>query len=165
VDAKLTAEQASYGTQVCRPLTTARKIVNINEATIKWKSAALLLKYNIEMKVNFVVENTSGLYVKVMDVDDKVISIITEDEFMQEFDITGKKSISVTFEGIKATELSKICKFAVFNSDGEQISDTLVYSAESYAYSKQNSESSLANLVKRLIMYGDSAFLYFNKNI
>ena len=165
VDAKLTAEQASYGTQVCRPLTTARKIVNINEATIKWKSAALLLKYNIEMKVSFVVENTSGLYVKVMDVDDKVISIITEDEFMQEFDITGKKSISVTFEGIKATELSKICKFAVFNSDGEQISDTLVYSAESYAYSKQNSESSLANLVKRLIMYGDSAFLYFNKNI
>ena len=49
----------------------------------------------------------------------------------------------------------------VRDSEGNELGGTAVYSIESYAYSMQSSTNTeLVELVKAMMMYGDSAYAY-----
>ena len=63
----------------------------------------------------------------------------------------------VHFRSINAAQMSEVLYVSV-HRDGTQVSNTITYSIESYAYSKQNDANPrLAELVKRMMCYGDSA--------
>ena len=51
-------------------------------------------------------------------------------------------------------------KYIVYDNENRAISDTLMYSIESYAFKLQNEDTALADLVKAMMMYGDSASAY-----
>ena len=66
--------------------------------------------------------------------------------------------------GYHAGQMSDILYITVYNGD-VPVSSTVSYSIESYAYSKQNDSSpQLANLVKAMMKYGKSAYIYDNKS-
>ena len=67
----------------------------------------------------------------------------------------------VHFRNINASQMSEPILVAVYR-DGVQVSNTISYSIESYAYSKQNDTTTpyLASLVKRMLCYGDSCKAY-----
>jgi hypothetical protein len=67
---------------------------------------------------------------------------------------------SFTFYGLLASELRTVVDVAVY--EGEiQLSETLRYSAESYA--SKNATGALAGLCKALFAYSDSAKAFFAK--
>ena len=64
------------------------------------------------------------------------------------------------FRGVKATEFNDEV-VAVIKKDGEQISQTLYYSVNTYIQKNQNStDKELAELVQAIYNYGESAKLF-----
>ena len=70
------------------------------------------------------------------------------------------KQYSFTFYGLLASELRTIVDVAIYNGN-TQLSETLRYSAESYA--AKTGTTALAALTKALFAYSDSAKAYFTK--
>jgi hypothetical protein len=67
---------------------------------------------------------------------------------------------SFTFYGLLASELRTVVDVAVYEGN-VQLSETLRYSAESYA--SKNTNGALGELCKALFAYSDSAKAYFTK--
>ena len=73
------------------------------------------------------------------------------------FKSTGTKGrYYVYIDGINLTDMSKPLTFTVYDKDGNQVSDTLTYSVESYAYAKQSASGAIKNLVNAMMNYGDA---------
>jgi len=69
---------------------------------------------------------------------------------------------SVKFSGLNAGQMSEKVYLTMYK-DGIAVSNTVCYSIESYAYSKQSSQiEHLADLVKAMMKYGYSAYSYVN---
>lgn len=64
------------------------------------------------------------------------------------------------FRGLTAVQMSDTVYATAYHGD-EEISNTVSYSIESYAYAKQNdADETLAALVKAMMKYGNAARAY-----
>lgn len=158
VNVNLTEEQKAWGTSMERTLETVQNLEykTIDNPSVQWKGGGLNLQKSVGMRFKISADNIETLTVKVTnDIGEE--TIITSDAF----EVTDG-GYYVFFEGLNAGQMSDVVYLTVY--DGETaVSNTIRYSIESYAYSKQNSNDvKLSELVKAMIKYGDSAKAYIN---
>lgn len=161
-DSKLTDEQASWGTSALRELKTVKSIPSkAEEDSAKWVGMTLFLENKVAIRGYFDVNESEGVVVKVTDTNNNVLATLTEDIFEE---VTGPEGTPVKtflFEALDVSQMSKTVCFTVCDSEGNELGGTAVYSIESYAYSMQSSTNTeLVELVKAMMMYGDSAYAY-----
>ena len=69
---------------------------------------------------------------------------------------------ALRFDGLNPAQLSEAIKLTVYDGD-TRISNTLTYSAESYAYAMQD-DGTVGSLVKAMMRYGRSVAECFGNN-
>lgn len=154
-NAELTEAQKALGTAEVPEL---KSVTNpayevIENPKAAWKSVGLNLMDSVVMRFGFTAENVSNLTVKVKSGDNEWT--ISSGEFV----LSGDRYY-VYFNGLNAGQMSDDVYVTVYEGD-TAVSDTLLYSIESYAYSMQNdADANLANLVISMMKYGNSAYAY-----
>ena len=68
-----------------------------------------------------------------------------------------------SFNNLYSKEMSIPVNFTLYNADGEQMSNTAVYSIESYVVGTSTMGENIKNLSQALIKFGDSAKAYLTK--
>ena len=156
----LTEEQKAFGTTtapVCRSVTNSA-YVRVDSPKASWRSATLMLRECISVQVKLRASDITGYVVRVRNHAGKLLAEIPAASFTDE----GSGVYSVRYDGVTAIRLSETLLFTVYSGD-TAVSNTLAYSVESYAASKQNgSDSTLAALVNALMNYGRSASAWFS---
>ena len=160
-DAKLTAEQASWGTQTMRTLVSTEKTPDFN-GDAEWIGMTLQLGNKVSIRGYFSAPISEGMYIKVTDSSGNLLYKITEQDITSEAGTAGTVvAHSFVFDKLTARQMSETVGFTVYNAQNQNISGTFMYSIESYVQRNLNAAStSLANLLKTMIMYGDSARAY-----
>ena len=157
VNADLTDEQKALGTQKTPSLKSAANAfyTTIENATVTWEGAHLYLIDTVEMKFVFKAESTEGLTVKITTDAGKNYTVTSFEEY------TSGTAYVATFDVFSACQMSEIVYVTVFDAQGNAVSNTYRYSIESYAAAMQfNNDTNLANLVKAMMVYGNSAKAY-----
>ncbi len=159
VNEDLTEEQKALATGKAPVYESVQNLTykTIDNPTVQWKGAGLNLVDAVTMRFKITADSASyeNLEVKV-ETDDRIWTIPYE-EFSE---TTG--GYYVYFSGLNAGEMSEPVYLTVYEND-EAVSNTLSYSIESYAYSKQNStDTNLVNLLEAMMKYGNSAYAYAN---
>ena len=153
-NAKLTDEQQAMVNEPAKlestDLDTKNKVVDAPKAT--WKGAGLVLDQAVTLRLKFAAQSVSGLSVKITS------------ESGQSWNLTkfvpGDGVYYVYFNGLHAGQMREKLYMTIYEGD-TAVSNTVCYSIASYAYEKQNSGvSGLADLVKAMMKYGDSASMY-----
>ena len=165
VDASMTAQQRAYlsNTETLTFTATDSYLGDTDIPFVTWVGKTLDLGSKVGMKFVF---NTANYVGNIADLTMKVsykgsngetkTVILTNAEAYG----SGGTQYSFTFYGLLASELRTIVDVAIYEGD-MQISETLRYSAESYA--AKNTNGALAELCKALFAYSDSAKAYFAK--
>ncbi len=157
--ARLTEKQLAWGTELQRELVSCKDQMYqvIDNPTVEWKGAGLNLHESVAVRFKIVTDSYEGIEVKII-MDGWTQTIKAED-----FDYRADGAY-VHFNGLNAAQLSSPIYVTAYR-DGVQVSNTICYSVESYAYAKQNDTTVpyLASLVKRMMCYGDSARAYIGK--
>lgn len=158
VNASLTEDQVNWGTHaepvLDTMLDTAYKTVDDPKA--KWKGAGLHLQEAVSMRLKFTAESIDGLTIKIE--SGSSTWTISSEKFKEE----SAGVYYVYFTGLNAGQMRQGVLLTIYDGD-TPVSNTVCYSIESYAYEKQNSTiAGLADLVKAMIRYGDSACAYVN---
>jgi len=157
VDADLTEEQLLWGTVEDPDLETVLDTAyeTVKDPTVQWKGAGLFLDDSVSLRFKLSAESIDGLTVKVKGET-------------QEWTVFASEFVETTggyylyFDKLNAGQMSEKLYLTVYSGD-VAVSNTVCYSIESYAYEKQSSSiSNLADLVKAMMKYGDSAWNYVN---
>lgn len=157
-NAFLTAEELAWGTSEDSELTSATNVefVAINSPSVAWKGASLYLNDSITMQFVFSTEeNIDEVKVIVKNQEGDTVKEINPSDMTRYGEYYLAK-----FKGLNAGQMKDIVYVTAYCGENA-ISNTLAYSIESYAYSKQNdTNEKLANLVKAMMRYGDSAYCF-----
>ncbi len=158
VNADLTEEQKAWATSSDLNLESAtnKEYTKIDNPQVKWTAVGLHLGDAVTIRYKMVADSFEGI----------TFHIQTEDGAkqwtMSSSDIDEKDGVPcLYFSGLNADEMSKPLLITAYEGD-KAVSNTLRYSIESYAYSKQDDTTTayLANLVKAMMKYGNSAYNY-----
>ena len=157
-NAKLTEAELAYGTSLTRELVGCRNAAyeTVDAPTVKWSGAGLNLRESVAIRIKFSTESYEGLEIRVTLAGETYV--IGETDFDYRTDGT-----YVHFQNLTAAQMSEPIYVRAYR-DGVQVSNTMSYSIESYAYAKQNDTSIpyLADLVKAMMAYGDACRSYTN---
>ena len=153
-NAKLTAEQKAWGTQGTPALSSKlnTKAVVVENATVTWKAASLVLDNAVTMRFRFAADSVDGLTVKVTGAG--------QEWTISQFEDAGDGQYYVYFSGLSARQMREVVSVTVYEGD-TAVSNTLEYSIETYACKTQN-VARLGDLVLAMMRYGDSAAAYLN---
>jgi len=159
VNSMLTEVQKTYGTSATPMLEsiTDKYFVENENAVIEWKSASLYLYNTIAIRVKFSAESIDGVKAK--------IECAGKEYWYDETEFVYDESSGiymVEFDRLKPAQLREACYFTVYSQDGIALSNTLRFSAESYAYVVQGYQNNLSDMIIAMIKYGDSAYSYIN---
>ncbi len=155
VNSNLTDTQLAWGTAQEPTLTTALNTTykTVENPLITWKGAGLNLKDSVAMRFKFLAEDINGLSLKIT-------SDVGEWDFNADKFVLQDGVYYIQFTGLNAGQMSEKVYLTMYKN-GVAVSNTVCYSIESYAYNKQNSaDTALANLVKAMMKYGNSANAY-----
>ena len=159
INAELTEAQKAYGTSADPVL---ENILNtkhevLEGATAKFVGVGLDLENAVIVRMTLKVEDKTGVTVKfVVDGEEYIV------------DASAFKAVSgytdryyVYFDKLNATQFREAIDVTAYK-DGAAITNTLRYSVESYAYANQSNTDIeyLIEMVKAVIVYGDSAYAY-----
>ena len=154
-NASLTEEQAGWGTigtiELNSVMNKAYEV--IDSPSVIWSGAGLNLKDSVTMRFKISAESLDGLYVKVKSESGewKINS-----KYFEETD----GGYYVYFSALNAGQMSESVYLTAYKGD-VAVSNTICYSIESYAYSKQNdADSKLVKLLNDMMKYGRSANVY-----
>ena len=155
-NAKLTAEQKSWGSSGdLRALTTCKNFGD-NNGEVKWYGVSALMGDRVQMRVYFEAEDTTGLTAVAK----------SGDNTWDLTDITPKDGkYYVDFSYLNPTQMSEQVTMQVYRN-GAAVSTEMRYSLESYAESwLRRSDASAAQkaLVTAMIRYGDAAKAYMDR--
>jgi len=155
-NSRLTESQLACGTELTRELVNHKDLEHevVENPTVQWKGAGLNLKESVAIRFRLEAESYEDLEVRV------TLAGRTFKFFSSDFDYRDDGTY-VHFTYLNAAQLSEPVYITAYR-DGVQVSNTLCYSVESYAYSKQTVTTIpyLASLVERMMCYGDSAKAY-----
>ena len=153
--ARLTPEQLAWRTESCRDLVSCRDdgFETVEAPTVLWEGAGLNLRQSVAIRFKLKAESYRGLEVRIT-LADKTYVIPGEDLEHRE------DGTYVHFTSLTAAQMSEPVYATVFRGE-EQVSHTFRYSIESYAAAKgEDTVPYLAELVQRMMCYGDSAKAY-----
>lgn len=165
VNAELTEEQKAYATPTIPALTDNRAVSGTANG-LELKGITLLMQEKIAIKYYFTHKNYTG---KMSDLTMKVTYVDSNGQ-TQTSEISGDKfttngdSYAVVFDELNPTQLHTVCTAEVFDKDGKKVSQTVTYSAESYAARKLadgKTNEKFAKLLREMMKYGDSSAKYF----
>ncbi len=165
VNAELTEEQKAYATPTVPALTDNRAVSGTANG-LELKGITLLMQEKIAIKYYFTHKNYTG---KMSDLTMKVTYVDSNGQ-TQTSEITGDKfttngdSYAVVFDELNPTQLHTVCTAEVFDKDGKKVSQTVTYSAASYAARKLadgKTNEKFAKLLREMMKYGDSSANYF----
>jgi len=159
VNAALTTEQAAWGTQTLRELVNSEsKPSSVGDAV--WTRIGLIIESKVDIMGYFSIPTSmTGVTVRATDSDGNLISVIRDFEETQ--GANGVKNMSFVFDKLTAKNMSDVVGFTVYNSQGVNISGQYLFSIESAAQKNQNSTNAeLADFLKAMMIYGDSARAY-----
>ena len=125
------------------------------EPTAEWNTAGLALGSIVAVKAGFAAENVADLKVKISVGDDT--TVLTKEMLTKT-----ANGYALRFDGLNPAQLSEAIKLTVYDGD-TRISNTLTYSAESYAYAMQD-DGTVGSLVKAMMRYGRSVAECFGNN-
>ncbi len=157
VNAKLTEEQKAWGTSDAPVYKTVQNLSykTIESPTVSWMGGGLNLEDSVTMRFKISAESIDNLTVKA-ETEESIWTIPAE-----EFEMT-TGGYYVFFDGLDASQMSESVYLTVYSGD-TPVSNTICYSIESYAYSKQSSaDANLVNLLAAMMKYGNSANAYVN---
>ncbi len=155
--AQLTDAQKAWGTATDRALTTVQDTEYIlnDGAAVNWKGAGLSLQNSVALRLKIDAANVEGLYAKVVNANGEYT--IPSSRFVKT-----EGGYYVYVDRLSVANISNASYITIYDENGP-ISNTLCYSAESYAYSmksKTDSSQLLIDLINAMIRYGDSAKAY-----
>ncbi len=158
VNADLTEEQKAWATSSNLNLESAtnKEYAKIDNPQVEWKSVGLHLGDAVMVRYKMVADSFEGITFRIQTEDG------AKQWTMSSSDIVVKDNVTyLYFSGLNADEMSKPLLITAYKGN-EAVSNTLRYSIESYAYSKQNDTTTahLADLVKAMMKYGNSAYNY-----
>ena len=165
VDADMTEVHRSYlsNTNTLTFTATDSYMGDLANPTITWVGKTLDLGSKVGMKFVFNAKNYTGDLSKLS----MKVSYVGSTGETKSVTVTGietynanNKQYSFTFYGLLASELRTIVDVAIYEGN-TQLSETLRYSAESYA--AKTGTTALAALTKALFAYSDSAKAFFAK--
>ena len=165
VDANMTEVHRSYLSETDTLIFTAtdRHMGDLESPVITWVGKTLDLGSKVGLKFVFDIENYTG---NIADLSLKVSYESGNDEIKtvvltaaETYNAT-KGQYSFTFYGLLASELRTVVEVAVYEGE-TQLSETLRYSAESYAAKMGGTD--LGSLTEALFAYSDSAKAFFAK--
>lgn len=165
VNAELSNDQKAYATPNVPTLTDNRAVSGTANG-LELKGITLLMQEKIAIKYYFTHKNYTG---KMSDLTMKVTYVDSNGQ-TQTCEITGDKfttngdNYAVVFDELNPTQLHTVCTAEVFDKDGKKVSQTVTYSAESYAARKLangNPNEKFAKLLGEMMKYGDSSAKYF----
>ncbi len=157
VNSKLTDVQKSWATAEDPALNDDlnTEYETIYEPTVSWLGAGLNLQNSVGMRFKFSAESIENLSVRFTNANGEYY-IVTSDKF----ELVEDGVYYVYFEQYCASQMSEIVYAVVLEND-YAVSNTISYSIESYAYAKQDhQDTNLADLVKAMMKYGNSAKAY-----
>ncbi len=164
VNQDLTDEQAAFATQT-EPTLTNNCTITDNTGTIHFDSVSLLLKEKVAIKYYLSPKGYTG---KVSDLTMKVSYVDKNGDTQTEtisgdkFTLTADGRYAVIFDKLNPTQLRTVCTAEIYDADGNKVSGTLTYSAESYAARKlSDPDAKLVRLLNDMMKYGDSTAKYF----
>ncbi len=163
VDADLTAAQLAWGTQGDPDLQNhfVKDLVTIDNPTVIWRGAGLVLDSAVTLKLKFQAESVEGLTVRIKIEGGETVLISDAKHFNYN---SSENCYILHVNGLSANQMSRKLELTVLDADGNAVSNTAQYSIESYAYEKQNSTiAGLADLVKAMMNYGKAAENYGKK--
>lgn len=155
---RLTEDQINWGTGESPELKTVKntEYKTIENPAVTWKGAGLNLQKSVTMRFKIAADSIDSLSVKI------------ESESGGEWTIPAESFVKtddgyyIYFNGLNAGQMSEPVYVTVYNGS-TAVSNTICYSIESYAYSKQNSGDTLLNsLLIAMMKYGNSAYSYVN---
>lgn len=164
VNQDLTEEQRAFATQT-EPTLTNNCTVTDNTGAIHFDSVSLLLKEKVAIKYYLSPKGYTGkasdLTMKVSYVD-KNGDTQTESIGGDKFTLTADGRYAVIFDKLNPTQMRTVCTAEVYDVNGNKVSGTLTYSAESYAARKlSDPDAKLVRLLNDMMKYGDSTAKYF----
>lgn len=159
INGDLTAAQKAYGTMAAPSLQNVTNVQYevVENPTAKFNSATLMLENAVVIRWTLTCEDLTDVSVKIKVADETYIVDASEFEVA---DAAANKYYIYCYE-LTATQFREPVDATIYRGD-TVISNTLRYSVESYAASKQNDTgiAYLADIVKAIITYGDSAYSY-----
>ena len=161
VNAVLTPDQQAWATEARTPNTVMNQgYETIDNPTVTWKGAGLVLKDRIEMRFKIEPERLEGLTAKITTENDGEW-IIPASQFVQNPD--NSKQYYIYFKGLNAGQMSEPVYVTIYNGD-TAVSNTIRYSIESYAYAHMNTtDANLKELLIAMMKYGDAAKAYITE--
>ena len=157
-NANLTAEQLAWGTSAVPAVSsvTNTKYAVTENKKVSWKAASLVLQNSVTMRFRFGAQSIENLSVKISAAG----SEWTLTQISAAAGLEGQ--YYVDFTGLTARQMRENVYVTVYEGD-TAVSNTLLYSVESYAAAKQNdADADLVALLVAMIRYGDSAAAYLN---
>ena len=157
--ARLTEEQLACASELSREPVSVRNPAYevVENATVQWRGAGLNLRESVAVRFLFTTENYEGLEAR--------ITMAGKTYVVEEKDFDYRtEGAYIHFRSLNAAQMSEPICVAVYRDD-VQVSNTICYSIESYAASKQSDTTVpyLGELVERMMCYGDSAKAYVGK--
>lgn len=158
VNESLAEEQLLWGTQETPTLNTvlSKEYAVIDNPSVIWKGAGLNLQDSVNMRFKIETDDIEDISVKVT-TDTGLQWIIYSDAFE-----TTEGGYYVFFDGLNVGQMREAVYLTVYDNN-EIVSNTIRYSIESYAFSKQDSgDESLSVLLLAMMKYGNSVYAYAN---
>ena len=158
VNSELTESQLQWGTTDTPLLNTvlSKEYAVIDEPSVIWKGAGLNLQESVNMRFKIETDNIEDLSVKVI-TDDGQQWIIYSDDFE-----TTDGGYYIFFDGLNVGQMCETVYLTIYDNN-KVVSNTIRYSIESYAFSKQDSnDDNLNSLLIAMMKYGNSAYAYAN---
>lgn len=134
---------------------TNTKHAEIDTPSVYWRAATLEMTKDIKMMFLIQAEDITGLSVKATTDANTSGWTINSSEFVE----YAEGFYLVYFDGLDVSQMSETVYLTVNNAEGA-VSDTLSYSIESYVTAKKDGGNTLAELVKAMFKYGNSAKAY-----
>ena len=156
VNANLTDTQKAWATAEKRTYNNIQttKYETVDNPTVSWKGGGLVLQDAVTMRFKFETADTEGLTFKVESAG--------KSWTITEFTTEGGANY-IYFNGLHAGQMSEAVYVTAYR-DGVAISNTVRYSIESYAATKEADTEVLylADVVVAMMKYGDSAKAYIS---
>ena len=122
----------------------------VENPTVTMKGASLRLDTAVEIRLKFAAESVEGLVMKVV-TGGKTYTVT-------EFTDNGDGTYYAYFAGLNAHQMRQAVDMTIMNGD-TAVSNTVRYSIASYVAKYQTStNANLVNLIKSMLIYGDSAY-------
>ena len=155
VNADLGDTQKAWGTAETPAIESIANLEyeKVEAPTVTWTGGGLSLRDSVAIRLRLKTDSLEGLTVKVV-MGEKTYEL-------DSFSVADKAGeYYVYFRGLNASQMRTAITATAYR-DGQAVSDTVRYSVESYAASKLDAaDAYLADLVKAMMRYGDSAENY-----